>query len=229
MKLVRFARLTLFIGGILALQAPRPCSAEVLTAAKATELRKRFESFQKGTRFWSAHFSQTLTVPGLKTPIVSEGKIWFRSPDSLRIDFEIPAGEWMLTRGDVLVVRKPGKTPSEKPLNSSPAGKPLLGLISLLNGQPVQEADWFHPEVSREGESFHIELVRKEGASSQLPKRISNIVKANSLDVQQVTIHLPNGGSLSYQFEGVERNRTIDPSLFESHVGNALEGGSKQR
>ncbi len=191
---------------------------EALSPGKAGELRKRFEAFQKGTRFWSARFSQSLTVPGLKTPILSEGRIRFRAPDGLRIDFENPAGEWMLANGETLLVQKPGRKLVEKSLLNDPAGKPLQGLISLLRGGEAEEAAWFSAEVSREGDLFRIELVRREGAPSHFPKSIVNLLKAESLEVREVSILLPNGARLSYMFEAVERNRPIAPSFFDASI-----------
>ena len=75
------------------------CPADQLSPVKSEELRKRFESFQKATRFWSARFSQSLLVPGLKQPILSEGRIRFRAPDGLRIDLRILLGNGCWRRG----------------------------------------------------------------------------------------------------------------------------------
>jgi outer membrane lipoprotein-sorting protein len=194
------------------------CPADQLSPVKSEELRKRFESFQKATRFWSARFSQSLSVPGLKQPILSEGRIRFRAPDGLRIDFENPAGEWMLATGERLFWQKPGKKRVEKSLVNDPAGKPIQGLISLLRGVPGSEAEWFTPEISRDGDLFRIELVRKEGAPSHFPKSIVNTLKADSLEVKQVNIQLPNGAQIIYVFEAVERNRPIDPTFFDGDI-----------
>ena len=72
--------------------------------------------------------------------------------------------------------------------------------------------------MSREGDLFRIELVRREGAPSHFPKSIVNLLKAESLEVREVSILLPNGARLSYMFEAVERNRPIAPSFFDASI-----------
>ena len=189
--------------------------SDPLTVGKSEELRNRFESIQRGTRSWSARFSQTLLLPGLKNPVLSAGRIRFLAPDRLRIDFENPPGEWMVACGERLLLQKPGKKAVEKSIRNDPVGKPLQGLISLLRGAQGEEARWFTPAVARQGETLQIELQRKEGAPAHLPRAILNTLKADTLEVREVTIQLPKGGSLSYAFEGVERNRPVEPSIFE--------------
>lgn len=191
-------------------------AADRLSFEKAEALRKRFESHQQETRFWTADFTQTLTVSGLKAPIVSEGKIRYRAPDSLRIDFEKPLGDFLLALGPDLFVQKSGKGVIRKSIQTDTVGKPLLGLLGMLRGSPTEDADLFEFQAMREGDSFEIELLKKQGAPAQLPKKIVNSISANSLDVRNVTVVLPNGGSLTYSFRSSTRNRPVPASFFEA-------------
>ena len=197
----------LLVGGLV--------RAETLTGVRAENLRKKFEAIQRGTRFWSAHFHQTLTIPGLKTPLVSEGKIQYRSPDAIRVEFENPPGDFLLARGEKFFLKKAGKPMVEKSLEKDAAAKPIQGLLSLLRGAGVEEERWFSPEISRQGDDFVVELVKKEGAPLHLPRSITNTVGADSFEMKRVVIQLPKGGSLTFQFDQVVRNRSIDASAFD--------------
>lgn len=205
-----FILVALFLGFELPLFA-----AEVLSSEKAEALRKRFETQQQETRFWTADFTQTLTVPGLKTPIVSEGKIRYRAPDSLRIDFEKPSGDFLLALGPDLYVQKSDRGLVRKTIQADTVGKPLLGLLGMLRGRPTEDAERFDIQAVLEGDAFEIELVKKQGAPAQLPKKIINSIAVNSLVVRNVTVVLPNGGTLAYAFRSSTRNRPVAASFFE--------------
>lgn len=204
-----------FFCGLVALAVCGLVRAETLTGVKAENLRKKFEAVQRGTRFWSAHFHQTLTIPGLKTPLVSEGRIQYRSPDAIRVEFESPSGDLMMVRGEKFFLKKSGKPLVEKSLEKDAAAKPIQGLMSLLRGAGVEEERWFSPEISRRGDEFVVELVKKEGAPVHLPRSITNTVGADSFEMKRVVIQLPKGGSLTFDFDQVVRNRLIDASAFD--------------
>ena len=57
-------------------------------------------------------------------------------------------------------------------------------------------------------------LTRKPDASSRMPKRITNTIDAESLEVREVVVELPNGGTLSYRFDTIARNRPLDATRF---------------
>ncbi|MEI7774661.1 MAG: outer membrane lipoprotein carrier protein LolA [Verrucomicrobiota bacterium] len=191
------------------------CAADPLSTDKAEALRKRFEAHQQGTRFWSADFTQTLSAPGLKAPIVSEGRIFYHAPDALRIDFEKPAGDFMLALGSALFVQKSNKGVVRKSIETDTVGKPLLGLLGMLRGRPTEEAEQFNFQVSRQADVYEIELTKKQGAPAHMPKKILNSIVVDTLEVKNVTVILPNGAALNYAFRSSVRNRPLAASFFE--------------
>ena len=205
MKLLIFL---LFLGTTL-LAEPEP-----LSIAKAKALRTRFETRQRDTTSWTATFTQTLTMPGLRASIASEGTFTFRAPDALRIEFTKPAGELVLILGDRFFLRKPAKRVVEKSLSRDNAGKPFQALMSLFQGRPPENEAQFEPRVMNENESYIITLTKKPEATGKFPKRITNIVSESTLDVREVFVELPAGGSLRYVFQDPARNRAVDANLF---------------
>ena len=185
-----------------------------LSPAKAEALRTRFETRQRETRAWSAAFTQTLTMPGLRASIASEGTLTFRAPDALRIEFTKPAGELVLILGDRFFLQKPGKRAVEKSLGTDSAGKPFQALLSLLQGRPPENEAQFDPRVTLEDDRYVIVLTKKTEATGRLPRRVTNIVSEATLDVREVLVELPNGGALSYVFRDPARNRPVEAKLF---------------
>jgi outer membrane lipoprotein-sorting protein len=176
-----------------------------LSSAKEAELRAQFQTRQRETKTWVAAFSQTLSLPGMTKPVVSAGQLFYRSPNQLRLDFTKPEGEFVLANRDSLFIQKAGKRVAEKSLSRDTAGRPFQSLLGLLRGQP---------EVTREDDRYLLVLSRKPDASSRAPKRITNIIDAQSLEVREVLVELPNGGTLKYEFTGISRNQPISDERF---------------
>ena len=206
MKLVLLALLLL---AAALFELPLRAAPAPMSDAAATALRARFEARQRETRTWSAEFSQTLTMPGMRAPVVSTGTIRYRAPDALRTDFTKPAGEWVLAVGDRLFLQKPGKRVAEKSLREDSAGKPILALLGLVQGRPPEGEQHYEARVTPEEGSFVIVLTRKPGASNRLPARITNVLSEARLEIREVLVELPNGGSLRYAFRNLERNRGL--------------------
>ena len=177
-------------------------------------LRARFQTRQRETLTWSATVVQTLTLPGLRDPVVSQGTLAYRAPDRLRLDFTKPAGEFVLILGDRLFIQKTGARLAEKSLREDSAGKPFLSLLGLLRGQPAEEESDYTQEVRREGDHYVVVLTRNADASTQMPARIANRIAADTLEVREVVVDLPSGGVLSYRFDAITRNGPLDAARF---------------
>ena len=189
-------------------------AAAPLPPARANALRDQFQTRQRETKTWSATFTQTVAMPGMREPVVSTGSLTYRATEQLRLDFTKPADEFVLALGDQLFVQKAGKKPVLKSLSGDNAGKPFQSLLGLLRGKPVEEEAFYTPEVSREDAHYIVVLTRKPDASSRMPKRITNTIDAESLEVREVVVELPNGGTLSYRFDTIARNRPLDATRF---------------
>ncbi|MGH8520073.1 MAG: LolA family protein [Gammaproteobacteria bacterium] len=196
-----------FLAGAATLAAP-------LSAERASALRAQFQTRQRETLTWSATIVQTLTLPGVRDPVVSQGTLAYRAPDRLRLDYTRPAGEFVLVLGDRLFIQKTGARLAEKSLREDSAGKPFLSLLGLLRGQPAEQESDYTPEVKREGDGYAVVLTRKPDASSRMPARITNTIAADTLEVREVVVVLPSGGVLRYRFDDITRNRPLDAAHF---------------
>jgi len=188
--------------------------AAPLSAEAASALRAQFQTRQRETLTWSATIVQTLTLPGLRDPVVSTGTLAYRAPDRLRLDYTKPAGELVLVLGDRLFIQKSGTRLAEKSLREDSAGKPFLSLLGLLRGQPTEEESDYTAEVTREEDGYAVVLSRNAEASSRMPARIANHIAADTLEVREVVVDLPSGGVLSYRFDAIDRNGPLDATHF---------------
>ncbi|MGH8567850.1 MAG: LolA family protein [Gammaproteobacteria bacterium] len=215
-----FSFFLVFLAGAATLAAP-------LSAERASALRAQFQTHQRETLTWSATIVQTLTLPGVRDPVVSTGTLAYRAPDRLRLDYTKPAGEFVLVLGDRLFIQKTGARLAEKSLREDNAGKPFLSLLGLLRGQPAEEESDYTPEVTREEDRYTVVLTRNADASSHMPTRIANRIAADTLEVREVVVDLPSGGVLRYRFDTVTRNGPLDAAHFNAPTvptGRELRG-----
>jgi outer membrane lipoprotein-sorting protein len=204
------------LAGGTALAAP-PLSTE-----DTATLRARFQTRQRETITFSTTVVQTLALPGLRDPVVSQGTLAYRAPDRLRLDFTKPAGEFVLILGDRIFIQKTGARLAEKSLREDSAGKPFLSLLGLLRGQPAEEESDYTQEIRREGDRYTVVLTRNADASTQMPARIRNHIAADTLEVREVEVDLPSGGVLSYRFGAITRNAALDPARFAAPTSREL-------
>lgn len=188
--------------------------AAPLSEARTAELRADFQRRQRTAKSWSATFTQTVSMPGMRKPVVSEGALSYKAPGMLRLEFTKPAGDLVVVNGDRVFIQKAGKRASEKSLAEDRAGKPFESLLGLLGGRPMEEESLYVPELSLDRGVYTLVLSLKPEGSKQLPKRITNTFDADSLEVREVLVELPNKGTISYRFSAVVRNRALDAGLF---------------
>lgn len=189
--------------------------AGLTTASETDPLRQQFLQRQQETKTWSAEFTQTLTMPGLREPVVSKGTLAYRIPGQLTIDYAQPRGESVLVIGDQVYIKKPGADTDIKSLSQDWEGKPFQMLLGFLSGQPQVEEKHYRAEVTRQPRHLVVELIRQGDESAELPKRIANRIDSRTLEIDSVHVDLPNGGSLGYHFTFVTRNRPVDGARFQ--------------
>ncbi len=191
-----------------------PARAQQLEPAKTAELRAQFLKKQQQTKTWSATFTQTVSMPGMKQPVVSTGSVAYGAPGQIRFDFNQPPGEYVLAVGDRLFLQKAGKRLSEKSLTKDNSAKPFRSLLNLLQGQLTEEEAIYNAAVSRQNAGYAVVLTRKPGARGRGPARITNIIAAGTLEVSEILIELPNGGTIRFAFEQPRRNHSLPDTLF---------------
>lgn len=202
---------TLFLTAILLSAHAR---AQVLTPEKVTALREQFQKHQQQTKTWAATFTQTVSLPGMKQPVISTGSIAYRAREQLRLDFTKPAAEFVLVLGDQLFLQKAGKRVAVKSLSKDNAGKAFHSMLNLLQGQLTETEALYTPAISRQESTYSVVLNRKPDAPGRGPKLITNTIAADALDVREILVVLPDGGTIRYEFNGTTRNQPLADSLF---------------
>lgn len=196
---------------ILLLAALTATTAAALPDAEADALEKRFFDAQRGTRTLTADFTQTVDAPGLPAPVVSRGRLTFRAPDDLRIDYTEPAGDVLQLDATAFTTRRAGQDPVRRPPDHRSA-RALSALREMLRGQRPA-GDW-QAAVTRRGRDYLVVLVPPTTGGFQ-PQRIENIIEAATLQLRSLTLSLPRGTTMRFDFSQPRRNRPLPERAFD--------------
>lgn len=184
----------------------------ITATAFAGDLEERFLESQKNLQSLQADFRQTITSPGLKQPVVSEGRFYYLAPDKLRIDYTKPEGDYFLLNGDHFESRRRGKAPVVVPVDH-PSARALSSLREVLRGTPPTED--FQKQVDREDGVFRVVLTPAT-ASPAMPQKIENRIDPNSLALLGMSITTPKGAGMEFVLENPRRNQPLDPAVFSA-------------
>jgi outer membrane lipoprotein-sorting protein len=187
-----------------------PAGAAELSPAAAAALEKRFFAVQQSTRTLTAAFTQTLTAPGLPAPVVSHGQLFYRAPDELRIAYTEPAGEMLQLDATTFTVLRTGRPAVRRPPGHSSA-RALGALRDILRGQ--RPSGEMTTTVTRRGNTYLVVLTPTATGGFQ-PERIENILDARSMQLRTLSITLPRGTIMRFDFSNPRRNQSLPPDAF---------------
>ena len=181
-------------------------------AAFGEDLEARFLASHKNLESLQADFRQTITSPGMRQPVVSEGRFYYQAPNQLRIDYSQPAGDYFFLNGDRFETRHRGKPPAVLDA-SHPSARALVALREVLRGTPP--AGEFQKQIERKDGEFLV-ILTPLSPSPTLPRKIENRVDAKTLALLGMTITLPQGATMEFVFENSRRNQSLDPGIFSA-------------
>lgn len=183
-----------------------------LPAREADDLEQRFFRAQQGHRTLTAAFTQTVTAPGLPAPVVSEGHVYYRAPDSLLVEYTSPAGDFLQLQGNRFTTRRSGDKIATRSADH-PSARALVALRDVLRGQPPAEE--MVRRVTREGAFFRVTL-NPSFAGPDTPGMIENLVEAKSLQLRSLGVSLPRGAVMTFDFRQIRTNRSLPSGLFST-------------
>ncbi len=186
--------------------------AQELPAREADELEKRFFRAQQGHQTLTAAFTQTVTAAGLPTPVISEGFLYYRAPDSLLVKYTSPAGDFLQLKGDRFTARRSGGEIVTRPVEH-PSARALAALRDVLRGHPP--ADEMTRRVTREGAFFRVTLT-PSFAGPAAPGMIENLIHAKSLQLRSLGVSLPRGAVMTFDFREIRTNRSLPAGVFST-------------
>ncbi len=185
-------------------------SAEIAPAQDWTSLKEAFRNI----RSVKAEFLQKRYLQILTKPLLSEGKLFFYTPDSLRWEYLSPLRSVMLQKGNTIQVYNfsEGKWKPEM-TQAVEARRMVLAEISRWFQGRFDESKAFKHTYSP-GPPARIILVPGEGINRFI-QRIEIVLSVRPGVIDRVEIEEPGGSRTSIEFRNVEINSSISSEVFE--------------
>lgn len=182
---------------------------------------KKWISRQEDFRAVTADFRQTRALRALKSPLASEGRLWFKAPSSFRWEVGTPAKTIVLRQGESLLLIQPAKKLVERSAANAKPDKPspmqALGMMSFPFARDFADFNRTFETLSidTEGSRCHLEVLPRDPQARKF-------LSALKLDFNTATGHLlgfeiatKEGSSLRNEFSNVAVNPKIPASVFE--------------
>lgn len=190
-----------------------PLPVKGATPMGAEEVVKRLREVQAKTKDFSADLHQEKKLSLMKEKIVSRGRIRFKKPDKVSIEFFHPEPSQMVFDGKtVLLYYKEEKMAERYSLRSNPLTERYL----VFSKDPFQEklAGW---KIVEDRESFLvIEIIPKVKDPLFVKTRLQ-VSKKNWMVIGMEMIE-KNGDTTSIRYSNMKVNTGLIDSDFEIHL-----------
>ncbi len=182
---------------------------------------KKWIARQEDFRAVTADFTQTRSLRALKSPLASEGRLWFKAPSSFRWEVGTPAKTIVLRQGDTIFVIQPAKKRAERSAADAKADKPsplqAMGMMSFPFARDFADfqRQFETLSITTEGPRCHLEVLPRDAQARKF-------LSALKLDFDTTTGHLlgfematRDGSALHNEFTNVQVNPKIPASVFD--------------
>jgi outer membrane lipoprotein-sorting protein len=197
-------------------QSTSLAAAETLDFAPVKKWIARQEDFRAVT----ADFVQSRALRALRSPLKSEGRLWFKAPGSFRWELGQPAKTVVIRKGEFIYVIQPEKKRAER--SPAEATDKQSGAAALAMMEFPFARDF--ADFQKRFETLSIENDGARCRLSVLPRdpKARKFLSALKLDFNTTSGHLlgfelatRDGSSLRNEFSNVEVNPKIAPGVFD--------------
>ncbi len=190
-----------------------PLPIKGATPMGAEEVVKRLREVQEKTKDFSADLHQEKKLSLMKEKIVSRGRIRFKKPDKVSIEFFHPESSQMVFDGKtILLYYKEEKLAERYSLRSNPMAERYL----LFSKDPFQEklAEW---RILEDRESF---LVMEIIPKVKDPLFVKTRLRVSKKDWMVIGMEMieKNGDTTSIRYSNMKVNTGLTDSDFEIHL-----------
>ena len=162
-----------------------------------------------------AHFVQKKSMKILSRPLISEGRFYYAAPDSLRWEYFKPLRSIVIAykNNTKRYISSGGKIVEDK-TGGAQAMKIVLGEVAGWMSGKFDQNPSFAATIN-EGANTRITLTPMEKNRTGMIEKIEIILSKKSATVQSVKITESANNFTQINFDNVEINKAINPSVFQ--------------
>lgn len=198
-------------------------STATLSAAEPLDFSpvKRWIARQDDFKAVMANFTQTRSLRALKSPLASQGRLWFKAPNFFRWELGEPAKTVVIRNGDKLLVIQPAKKRAERSAASAPSGKPspmqAFGMMSFPFARDFADfqKQFETLSIATEGARCHLEVLPRDPQARKFLSALKIDFSTASGHMLAFEMATRDGSALRNEFSSVQVNPKIDRSVFD--------------
>lgn len=142
---------------------------------------------------------------------IAEGKFYIEKPGRMRFEYNPPSTTLIVSNGTTIAVKNTKlNTVDRYPLVSTPLGLVLSDKLDLKNDDTVTS-------FQHEGNSL---IVKAQSTDSRAPGFITLVFADPGIELRQWTVVDAQGLATTVALRGVEKDVSLEPSLFEMKERN---------
>ena len=186
-----------------------------LSEAQSTAIMVSLTEVASSMQTMQCRFVQSKTMAMLAEPSVSEGRMYFASPDHLRWEYLTPYPFALVVNGERIVKVTDGKT---EVLDSN-SGRMYQGITSMImgsaSGKKLFDATTFDIVLYDDGACWKAEMTPKRRDMKRMfSQLVFHFDKKNQV-IDHVEFVEAKGDKTVIQFMEVRLNAAIDDSIFK--------------
>lgn len=186
-----------------------------LTNAEVKEFKQEVSKHAENLESLSSDFTQTKHMQLMEEEAVSEGKLFYRTPDVLKWEYHSPYNYKILFKEKELHINDDGEK-SVTSLRSNKMFNKLLNLISgSVNGKLLEDPENFRITYYRNGENVQAVIEPQDASIRGMFNEIILIFNGNHV-VDSVKLMEENGDFTQIKFKNITLNPDLDASVFQN-------------
>lgn len=186
-----------------------------LSDSEVNSFKHDVASHAKDLKTLSSDFTQTKHIRLMKENSVSNGKLYYKSPDILKWEYHSPYNYKILYKENQLFINDDGDK-SVTSLRSHKLFEKLIGLISgSVNGKLMEDPGNFDINYFRSGEQVSAVIIPKDASLKNMFNEIILMFdKENKL--KSVQLKEDEGDYTQIDFSNIKLNAELENSIFEN-------------
>ena len=185
-----------------------------LSEAQSQELMASLTEAASSMQTMQCRFVQSKTMAMLAEPSVSEGRMYFASPDRLRWEYALPYAFALVVNGERIVKVTDGKT---EVLDGN-SGRMYQGIVSMImgsaSGKKLFDTSAFNIVLYDDGTCWKAEMTPKRRDMKRMFSQLVFHFDKKSQVIDHVEFMEPKGDKTEIRFEEIRLNEKIDDNMF---------------
>ncbi|MDE6296759.1 MAG: outer membrane lipoprotein carrier protein LolA [Muribaculaceae bacterium] len=209
---MKVIRNILFI--ILAMLSVVNVSGAAISQKEQTTIVSAIEKNVFAIKSMSCSFTQTKHLSLLKDKMVSEGKMWYKSPGKLRWEYTSPYKYQLIFNGTKVYVANKNRKDVIDTKSNRIFKEVARIMMETVTGNALSNSGDFTRTVSKDNSSYLVTLVPKKKEVKQMFTKIVLHFSQKGYSITEIDLYEKNGDRTNIRLKNLLTNQMVNETLF---------------